>query len=240
MNDVSKSIKWADRSWNPITGCKNNCNYCYARRIATRFKGTKAFPNGFEPTFHRGRLNEPRLLRRPSKIFVCSMGEMFGPWVKEDWLEEIFHIPFECSQHTFQVLTKYPQNIMKTVFGCLLPRNLWMGITITGKESKEKQRRMLLDLESCHCITKFISFEPLLGEYKLANFRGIDWIILGGQTGPKKFYPPEEWIQKIEYKAWELRIPIFEKNNLRKCWLRLPREEFPTNKTRMQQYRKTW
>ena len=101
MNGPNNPIKWCDFTWNPFTGCKNNCSYCYARKVANRFKGTKAFPHGFEPTFHPERLAELGHVRKPSRIFVCSMGELFGPWVPDYQIEWIINMTKEFPEHTF-------------------------------------------------------------------------------------------------------------------------------------------
>jgi len=235
MNDVSKTIRWALWSWNPVTGCENNCGYCYARRIATRFAGTKAFPRGFEPTFRVERLIQPYELIKPSKIFVCSMGELFGPWVKKEWITEIFKVMKDCSRHTFQVLTKYPE----FAGGFLdeeIPENVWIGITLTGTEKENMEGNLdclnLLSYPPWNLKTKFISIEPFLKLIPLESLLNLvkiklDWIILGGLSGSKKFFPPEAWIQEIEEVAGKRNIPVFEKDNLRKK-NKNPRREFPS------------
>jgi protein gp37 len=104
-------IEWTDYTWNPITGCLHGCEYCYARKIAARFK--KVFPNGFEPTFHQERLRDPFDVKKPSKIFTVSMGDMFGEWVHGKWITQVFDVMGACNWHTFLVLTKNPKGIRK-------------------------------------------------------------------------------------------------------------------------------
>jgi len=230
LNDVSKTIGWADFSWNPLTGCWRHCPYCYARRIATRFAGTKAFPDGFKPTFHPERLNEPLKLKKPSKIFVCSMGEIFSSMEGDmEFVNKIIQVALECPQHTFQFLTHKPYLYKLYTF----PQNCWLGATINNNERAgplgSLDIRLLLDrrLDKKPNIS-FVSFEPLLADIELPQeFCLLDWVILGGQTGPKKFYPLEDWIKRIEEKADEFGIPVYEKSNLRKEWEKLPRREFP-------------
>jgi len=227
MNYTRNSIGWCDWTWNSIKGlCKGGCSYCYARKIYQRFK--------LDPTirFDLKELNAPKKLKKPSKIFVCSTHDIFGDWLKREWVEWIFNMIQQCPQHTFQVLTKYPQNIGKFILNRTMPDNVWLGITITGKELISKQKRMLVDsVVLTKAKINFISFEPLLGEILFDDIWDylyrIDWIILGGQSGSKKFFPPEKWIQKIENEAREKNIPIFEKDNLRKKWDKPPIRNFP-------------
>lgn len=221
MNDVSKTIGWADKSWNPLTGCRRNCFYCYARKIATRFKGTKAFPNGFEPTFHYERLGEPLHLNKPNRIFICSAGEMFGDWIPPIWVEEILNVITAYPEHTFQILTKFPENARNYEF----PSNVWFGVTITwGERGDIVLRRRLPNLRNN---IKFISFEPLLGDAgHCVNLEGINWIIIGSQTQP--FRPPKrEWVEKIIEQARELEIPIFLKSSLKSIMGNNLIQEFP-------------
>jgi len=207
-------IEWCDYTWNPITGCwgpmgsaerPNWCPYCYARKIAQRF-----FPNKFEPTFYKDRLEEPLRLRRPSKIFVCSMGEMFGPWIPIEWIEKIMSI-IRVSNHTFFLLTKAPLNL--SIFHLDYP-NLWVGLTIDGRDSCEKSSFWFFNPNTER---RFISFEPLLQEIwdldAILKHLKPKWIIVGAQTNPKKL-PKAEWVEEIIKKAREEKIPIFLKDNL--------------------------
>mgnify|MGYP001604130834 FL=1 len=209
------SIGWCDATWSPVTGCLNDCSYCYARKIATRFAGSKAFPNGFEPTFHPERLEEPCKVKKPSKIFVCSMGELFGPWVPREWQEAVLKVIEENPQHIFQLLTKFPKGYQQYIW----PMNAWVGATVTcdldGWRCGE-----LLDVRGMP--VRFVSAEPLLGALTGTFLWGLDWLIIGGQSGQKKFYPPKAWIEPL----YQLGIPIFEKDNLCKVWCNKPKREF--------------
>ena len=220
MNKQDKNgVGWCDTTWNPITGCKNTCFFCYARKIATRFKGSKAFPNGFEPTFHWNRLSQPMKLKRPSKIFVCSMGELFGNWVRKDWVEEVFNSIQQSPQHIFQILTKYPQNIKKFILG--IPDNVWLGITITGKESEKEQISMSYSLKKIDAKVRFVSFEPLLDmPFGREYLNVMNWVIIGGLT-PINVHR-KEWIDKILEDA--KGIPVFIKRN---AHYPIIRKEFP-------------
>ena len=208
-------IEWTDRTWNPKTGCYGPkgsrkrprwCPACYARRIATRFKGTKAFPNGFEPTFHPERLIEPYKLKKPCRIFTCSMADMFGPWVPDNWTGEILFTMEANPIHTFQVLTKNPENPGK--WQRFFPRNLWLGVSVTRQDDVER----ISCLKTVEPKIRFVSLEPLLGPVD-ADLRGIAWIIIGGQTRPTRI-PDKEWVRSLIGQARQLRIPVFLKNNL--------------------------
>lgn len=194
-------IEWTDYTWNPITGCKNNCSYCYARKISMRFKGH------FNPEFHEKRLLEPYKLKKPSKIFTCSMSEPLGNWIEKYWFNKILRVIYDNPQHTFQILTKCPQNIHH-FFSCQkrLPDNLWLGVSIEGDEYRHRA-----DWLTIKGGKKFISFEPLLEEIKILT--KVDWIIIGGQTNPD-FIPPKEWIDNIIKMARTHEIPVFLKDNL--------------------------
>jgi len=205
-------IEWTDYTWNPIVGCRRNCFYCYARKIAMRFYGS------FEPRMFWNRLDEPAEVKKPSKIFVCSMGEMFGDWVPMGWTNAILDAITKSHWHTFQILTKQPQNLNFFTY----PPNVWLGITIDGLESQEIMEKDLDCLLDTGAMIKFVSFEPLLGEVKL-DLDGVQWIIIGARTNPEK-QPKKEWVQRLIDEARSHNIPIFLKNNLK--WpIRI--QEFP-------------
>jgi len=207
-------IEWTDYTWNPVTGCLNNCPYCYARKIATRFKGTKTWPRGFEPTFHPERLDEPRHLKKPSKIFVCSMGELFGKWVPDHWFFAVLDVIEGCPQHIFQILTKFPKEGSEKWY--LFPENVWLGVTIDSQHALQQAIWL-----SCFEVgKKFISFEPLLeriyyGHSFSTKRHRIDWVIIGGLTkrGRVVFSPPYEWVDLIIKQARRGHTKIWVKEN---------------------------
>jgi len=190
-------IEWTDYSWNPITGCLHGCEYCYARRISSRFG------RSFEPTFHPERLREPDAIKNPSKIFVCSMGELLGKWVPDEWINKIICVIERNPKHIFQILTKNPERYADFKW----PRNCWCGATVDSNERQIKIEWLPKDN------VKFISFEPLLSQVDV-DLKGLDWIIIGSKTGPDKMQPEKEWIERIIKNAEQYNIPIFMKNNL--------------------------
>ncbi len=197
-------IETFDYTWNPITGCKTGCSWCYARRIATRFQGH------FNPTFHPERLDEPAKLKKPSRIFVVSMGDMFGPWVPKEWVEDIFRSCDKAPHHTYFFLTKYPANAKYHVgdYGNVRS-NWWIGTTIIDENEEHKA----LDLPFFW--KRFISFEPLRGSPRICF--GVDWLIIGAMTGQgaKKYQPKLEWVQSLVKQAREANIPVFMKASLK-------------------------
>jgi len=195
MNNAKNTIGWCDKTFNPVTGCLHGCWYCYARKIAMRFDGH------FKPTFHEDRLKEPYKLKKPSKIFVCSMADLFGDWVPRYWIGKILKVIKENPRHTFQLLTKNPKRYLEFKFS----DNVWLGIT----EDYINQARLNY-LKMAKTKYKFISFEPLLGDMSALDLSGIDLCIVGAMTGARAVKPKQEWIDGIKHPN------IFYKNNLLK------------------------
>ena len=209
-------IEWTDYSWNPITGCKHGCWYCYAKKLTQRFK--KVFPNGFEPTFYPERLKQPYEVKKPSKIFVCSIADLFAPWTLSAWREAVLDAMLWCPvKHTFQMLTKNPENISKQV---VFPENWWFGVTVTNQSEIDK----IDELRKVNAKVRFVSFEPLLGGFPYLDLRGIQWVIIGKLTGSKRVKLQFEWVVDILDQTAELQIPVFMKNNL---GLKRPLQQFP-------------
>lgn len=210
-------IPWCDFSWNVITGCRNNCSFCYARKMFMRLHGN------FDYTFNEERLNaELHKLKAGSKIFVNSVGEWFGDWVEKVAVFSILEVIRRNPQLYFISLTKYPMGMIHYRF----PENLWTGVSIcTQKQAYFKD----LMLHNSDAKIKFISFEPLLKNLHI-NLDGIQWIIIGSQTQPLKV-PKKQWVDNLVMQAWNKGIPVFLKPNLgpiRNAYPEELREEFPT------------
>ena len=197
-------IEWADYTWNPVTGCNHGCWYCYARRMAERFKGTKAFPKGFTPTFWQERLSEIKKIKNPSRVFVCSMSDLFGDWVNKEIINAILNICNEYKQHDFMFLTKNPYRYLEFAW----PSNCWRGVTITGEVAFLHLDQILQPSEKC-----FISVEPFLK--RVDHFiPKVRWVIIGGMRDPKKIQPKKEWLDGLIAKARSFDASIFMKDNL--------------------------
>lgn len=198
-------IEWTNRVWNPITGCLHNCWYCYAKKMFTRFH------RSFEPTFYPDRFYGGSKLKKGTKIFVCSVADLFAEWTSKEWrykvLDEI-EKP-EYNHLTFQLLTKNPENIKVRA-----KNNIWIGATIT----KQSELSLVDDLVNNYKGLKFISFEPILEKINIvviSSILQIDWIIVGKLTGSKKVKLDTSWINLlIGDCTLKAGIPIFLKNNL--------------------------
>ena len=206
-------IEWTDYTWNPIKGiCPVGCWYCYARRMHKRF--------GWDETIRldSDELVRPMVLSISSKIFVCSTFEIFSPVVSH-LKDLVFQVIEKCPQHTFQILTKFPQNIDRP-----MPDNVWLGVSITGEKVREDFHK-IRDLEDAQAKTKFISYEPLLGLPAIGLF---DWIIIGRLTQHGHKYDPKKvWIEKIVRIAQEENISLFLKDNLKEIYGAPLIQEFP-------------
>lgn len=214
MNNTKNTIGWCDLTWNPVTGCLHGCWYCYARKMFTRFH------RSFEPTFHPERLNEPWELKKPSKIFCCSVADLFAEWTPVEWRDAVLESINLCPiNHTFQLLTKNPERIPEGFYG-KQDRPIWIGATITSQS--EMWKAIQLYHRVWGHVNRFLSFEPLLEaidiiQPHLENYpylNGIDWIIIGKLTGSRKVPLQKEWVQSLIDQARQYNIPIFIKNNV--------------------------
>lgn len=208
-------IEWTDMSWNPVTGCKHDCEYCYARAISSRFK------RSFEPEFHEKRIRQPLREYKSKKIFVCSMADLFGSWVPDEWIERVLHICKLSKQHTFQFLTKNPVRLL----GFDFPDNCWVGCTAVNHEMYNKASSILSQFDN-H--VTFLSCEPLLDKIELSWLP--DWLIIGACSNPKPSQPDKSWVDDMISYAKSNKIPVFLKPNLKvvdhSCF-----KEFPVSQT---------
>ena len=206
-------IEWTDYTWPIITGClgpdgKGPCPYCYARKMIRRFH--TRYPNGFNPTFYPEKLSEPHRLKGHRKIFVASMGDMWGEWVDQDWIDQILNIITLCPKHQFQMLTKNPDRAMRYSQKHPFPFNAWIGSTIDFRDVQDKR---IAAIRNCNAKIKFISYEPILEDMGVPDLSGIHWIIIGAKTNPLKL-PEAEWVENLMDAAAKKRIPVFLKDNL--------------------------
>lgn len=206
-------IEWTDYSWNPITGCNNGCPYCYAQRMALRLKGRSGYnkENPFRPTFHSQRLNQPLTKTIPSMIFTCSMGDFFDSEVKSTWREDVYKIMDKAKWHAYQMLTKQP--IIEPEFRTEFPKNLWLGVSIDG--TSDYWKKPIETLKNSSATMKFISFEPILGDSLPDDLSGIDWAIIGAQTGIGAKSVDIQTVNKVVDLITSYNIPLFVKPNIR-------------------------
>jgi protein gp37 len=203
--------------WNPVTGCLHGCPYCYARKMAARLKGRYGYPvdDPFRPTFHADKIREPDNLKTPSKIFVCSMSDLFGEWIPRDWIVQVRDTVEFNPLHTFIFLTKNPKRYSEFNF----PKNAWLGYSTTGPLYHEWDSRHKQNI-------KFISVEPMMGEIvNTAYLHDTDWIILGAETGNRKGRVEfnEDWKRQALEICHQNNISLFVKNNAGGGWQEYPK-----------------
>ena len=233
----STGIEWCDSSWNPVSGCTKvsaGCDHCYAENIAERFRGGKAYPNGFAVTLHPHRLNDPAKWKNGRRIFVCSMSDLFHKDIPDDYIRSIFDVMMNNDQHTYQILTKRPQRMVRIIRDDYLPRiernylphNIWCGVSVENEDVKWRIDK----LKDVPVATRFISAEPLLGPLNLDGYwPHIDWLIVGGESGRGYRNMEEEWANQLMIDAKRTRTPFFMKQMAGKKEIpsRLLIREFP-------------
>lgn len=205
-------ILYLDLTWNPVVGCGNGCTYCWARRMARRGKNRCAKCGTFEPHFHPERLGEPVRRRKPARIGVSFMGDVFDPEVSKDNLSEIYAVMEVCPQHTFVVLTRQVEraNEWATWFEEPLP-NVWLGATVTNQADAD---RMLPHLLATPAALRLVSAEPLMGPLDLRPWLpGLGWTIVGGMSGPlaRKHPMDPDWARAVRDQCRAAGVPFYMK-----------------------------
>lgn len=207
MASTNTAIEWTDKTWNPTTGCNkisSGCKHCYAEVIATRF--TNHFPNGFDLTLHPERLKQPYKWKTPSRIFVNSMSDLFHDDVPTDFIVQVFEAMSETPWHVYQVLTKRHERLVQMADLLSWPDNVWMGVSI---ESQQYTSR-LDALKTVPARVKFLSCEPLIGPLEL-DLQGIDWVIVGGESGQGFRAIEESWVRDILRQSKQYDVAFFFK-----------------------------
>jgi len=237
---ASTKIEWADAVWNPITGCSpisEGCEHCYAKRQARRFKGRYGYPadDPFRVTFHPDRLEEPLRWKKPRRVFVCSMGDLFHPDVPLNVTKDVFDVMRRAGNkygHTFMVLTKRPKRMAE--FIGLLQRDkgddfrrwplpfVWLGVTAENQQRADERIPILLQTPAA---VRFVSVEPMLGPVDLTHIPiphglvechggrldPVNWVIAGGETGPGARPMHPDWVRSLRDQAVSAGVPFFFK-----------------------------
>ena len=274
-------IEYVDFTWNPVTGCLHGCPYCFARRIAERFRdrspeaikrgkeyayadihlltqlGKHPFPQGFMLTMYPNRLDEPLSRRKPSRIFVCDMGDLFGEWVPADWVEDVLLTIWARPQHTFLLLTKNPSRYAEFD----LPPNAWAGTSVENQAAAEKR---IPELLKAKVSVRWLSVEPLLGPVDLTDYLpcqhcggsglepeggpywhpeytcrecdgppydAVNWVVVGAQTGPGAVIPRLEWLTSIVGQCEDAGVPLFVKGKIASVVSETPLRQYPKEDT---------
>ncbi|HUT28392.1 MAG TPA: phage Gp37/Gp68 family protein [Sedimentisphaerales bacterium] len=205
-------IEWTESTWNPVTGCTKisiGCRHCYAERFALRLQaaGSRNYANGFQVTLHPHVLKMPLRWRQPRTIFVNSMSDLFHRGVDSDFIRKVFAVMVEASHHRFQVLTKRSYRLLQLSAELPWPQNVWMGVTVENADYAFR----IDHLRQTPAAIKFISFEPLLGPVPNVDLEGIDWVIVGGESGPGARPMQAEWATDIRDQCLAAGVPFFFK-----------------------------
>lgn len=204
-------IEWTERTWNPTTGCKKisqGCKFCYAETFTKRLKamGLQKYKNGFEIALHPSVLKQPYSWR-PSLIFVNSMSDLFHEKVPYSFIKQVFHVMVDCPQHNFQILTKRAERLEALAPSLPWPKNVWIGVSIENKDNLFRIKH----LRHVDASIKFLSIEPLLGPLGCIDLEGVNWVIVGGESGPKARPMKESWVIDIKKQCDSQNVPFFFK-----------------------------
>lgn len=252
---AKSKIDWCDDTWNPVSGCLHGCPYCYAREFVFRFgldgtgdvhelaepvKGAngkaQAYPFGFDPTFYEYKLDDYAGAKKEGRvIFVCSMADLFGSWVPDEWITRVFRACRRAPQHVYLFLTKNPERYGKLNDLGLLPadQNMFFGCTVTDEASFDKNMDAMR--RGLHFINNsFISFEPLHGriqmtDSRIARMNCCEWVIIGAETGNRidRIVPERKWMEEIVEARRAPGLPVFMKDNAAQVWGHELIREFP-------------
>jgi protein gp37 len=206
------SIEWTEATWNPCTGCtkiSSGCKNCYADLLAKRLlaMGNPRYLNGFEFTIHEDKIKEPYSWKKPKRIFVNSMSDLFHEKSPVEFIQQVFATMNGANWHTYQVLTKRSQKLAEVSPDLTWSPNIWMGVSVEDQRVVHR----IDDLKKCGAAIKFLSIEPLLGPLPNLNLEGIDWVIVGGESGPKARPMEREWVEDIQRQCAEQGVPFFFK-----------------------------
>lgn len=210
------SIEWTDETWNPVTGCEKispGCKHCYAERFAERFRGVPGHPykDGFDPTLRPDRVEQPFSWKTPRMVFVNSMSDLFGDFVPDDYLARVFATMRATPQHTYQVLTKRADRLRAWTTGqkwLASAKHIWLGVSVEdhkyGVPRIDELRRGVAGV-------RFLSVEPLLEDVGKLDLRTIDWVIVGGESGPGARRLDPAWVRGVRDQCIEQGVAFFFK-----------------------------
>ncbi|MCY4365039.1 MAG: phage Gp37/Gp68 family protein [Chloroflexi bacterium] len=209
---ISSKIEWTEVTWNPVTGCtkiSHGCKNCYAERLAKRLQamGVQKYRMGFEVALHPEVLGQPAHWHKPRHVFVNSMSDLFHQAVPTEYVQAVFNVMSKYPQHKFQVLTKRPARVRHLHRELEWAPNIWLGVSIESERWTDR----LIHIKETDAAVKFLSLEPLLGPLPNLDLSGIDWVIVGGESGPGARPLHPEWVREIRDNCVRNDVPFFFK-----------------------------
>lgn len=206
------SIEWTEATWNPVTGCTKispGCKFCYAEVMARRLlaMGQDRYRNGFEVTLQPDMVDLPLRWRKPRTIFVNSMSDLFHEDIPDEYIKRVFDTMASASWHTFQVLTKRSERLRRLAPGLQWPRNVWMGVSVEDR----KRTARIADLVATPAKVRFLSVEPMLEAIPDLPLLGVDWVIVGGESGRTPRTIEEAWVRDVRDQCGEAGVAFFFK-----------------------------
>lgn len=208
----SSSIEWTEATWNPVTGCNKvsqGCKHCYAERMAKRLQamGNSRYANGFNVTLHYDLIEAPYSWKKPRKVFVNSMSDLFHEDVPFKFIEKVFATMANTPQHTYQILTKRTKRLSKLAERLIWTNNIWIGTSVENEDVLER----IANLRKVPAKIRFLSCEPLIGPLENINLDGIHWVIVGGESGPGARPMEAEWVRSIRDQCLSQQVAFFFK-----------------------------
>jgi len=223
FNKTTDAVDWARWTWNPVTGCEHGCTFCYAREIANSKRMSAVYPNGFEPTFHEYRLDAPKNTNKPDtddsrdgRVFVCSMADLFGKWVPDNWVKAVFDSCLKSPEWEYLFLTKWPARYSQMP---LIPA-AWYGASVI-KQSDVKRIESAMQKITDDSVTRWVSLEPMLEPIKFNDLSWCDLVVIGSQTSTTQsdgyvaeFAPEFDWVVDVVNQCRAAGVPYYLKANL--------------------------
>jgi protein gp37 len=208
----NSAIEWTESTWNPVTGCTRispGCRHCYAERMAKRLKamGQPNYAKGFRVALHEHALDLPLRWKKPQMIFVNSMSDLFHKSVPFDFIRRAFDVMRRAHWHRFQVLTKRSERLAQLASRLSWASHIWAGVSVENSDYAFR----IDHLREVPAAVRFVSLEPLLGPLPLLDLRGIDWVIVGGESGPKARPMEQSWVVDVRRQCWHAGVPFFFK-----------------------------
>ncbi len=212
----TSTIEWTDATWNPTSGCTKvspGCDNCYAMKFAERFRGVRGhyYEAGFDLALRPNMLDKPMAWKKPRRIFVDSMSDLFQAGVPDEYLDEVFNRMESVDRHVYQVLTKRPERmrryLRKRYLKRVMPEHIWIGVSVENNDYAWRADM----LRETPGRVKFLSVEPMLGPVDAVSFDGIDWIIVGGESGPHHRLMEATWVRDVRDRCRKSQVAFFFK-----------------------------